>query len=74
MIKLLTRVIAHGELPICNMLLVQLLMLIASVAKYIVLSKKVKSNVIDVAIEELEAGITLCNVLSKNKLEAASSN
>ena len=65
----------YNELPICDILPVQLSTLMASIEEDIVLhKKKIKSNVINAAIEELRSGITLCNVPSKDELEAASLN
>ena len=51
-IEILTQIIIHNELSICDMLPAQLSTLMASLEEDIVLhQKKVKSNVIDASIE-----------------------
>ena len=65
--ELLTRIIIHNELPIFDMPPVQFSTLIAFVEEDIVLRQnEVKSNMIDVSIEELVIGVTTFNVPSKD--------
>ena len=72
--ELFERTIVKDELPVSEMPPVQLSKLLASMEEDIVHHRsKMKSQLIDAAIEEVGDGMALCNVPSKQQFEISSS-
>ena len=72
--ELFERIIVKDELPVTEMPPVQLSKLLSSMEEGIIEHRvKIKSKLIDAAIEEIGDGMALCNVPSKDQIEISSS-